>query len=57
MDATGNNSLHTFLIIIDLIGGCLACDSRSRLHLTFWSFFFFTLLYTTVVLIETNKDY
>ena len=54
VDATGNNSLYAFLIIFtDLIGRCLAWDSRSRLHLTFWSFFFFLiksnyLLYPTI---------
>ena len=33
---------YAFLkIFTDLIGRCLAWDSRSRLHLTFWSFFFF----------------
>ena len=56
VDATGNNSLHTFLILFtDLIGGCLAWDSRSRLHLIFWSFFSLYCI-PLFVLIETNKD-
>ena len=56
VDATGNNSLNAFLITFtDLIGRCLAWDSRSRLHLTFWLLFFFLiisyyLLYSTISL-------
>ena len=73
VDATGNNSLYAFLILFtDLIGGCLAWDSRSRLHLTFRSFFFslflFLFLIVSVLIIhcilliiqmetQTNKVY
>jgi len=51
VDATGNDSLYAFLILFtDLTGGCLAWDSRSRLHLTFCLFFSNYLLYTTIYL-------
>ena len=49
VDATGNNSLNAFLIIFtDLIERCLAWDSGSHLHLTFWSFFSNDILLFTV---------
>ena len=59
VDATGNNSLHTFLILFtDLIGKCLAWDSPSRLHLTFGSFFFLivpTYLVHTTMCLDTEQ--
>ena len=57
VDATGKNSLYAFLIIFtDLTGRCLAWDSRSRLHLTFWSFFYIILNYLLYLTISLYRD-
>ena len=61
VDATGNNySLITkaFLKFFpDLVGMCPAWNSRSRLHITLWSFFFFYSFIVTIFFFVTVTIY